>query len=251
MKTRIVLVSIALLGWLAAPVHADWDPGDPYKMHFPQLPDPFGLDVNMTAPRVLADDWLCTATGPVSDIHFWFSVERDDPQVLAALLAAGSVHASVHADIPVGPTNPYSQPGALLWERDFFPGEFTFRPYGTGEQGWFDPAMGNVRRPDHFQFYQMNITNIFDPFIQTMDTIYWLDLSITLPPGLTNRIGWKTTLNPFQDDAVWAIDRGAPWEELIDPTTGQSLDLAFVVVPEPASLGLLLLGGVMLLRRRA
>jgi hypothetical protein len=62
---------------VAAPATADWDPGDPYKMHYPQLPDPEGWDVNFSPPLVPAGDWLCTRTGPVSDIHFWFSSQLD------------------------------------------------------------------------------------------------------------------------------------------------------------------------------
>lgn len=56
------------------------------------------------------------------------------------------------------------------------------------------------------------------------------------------------------DDAVWA-----DWlpgqmmtnrQPLTDPLTGTSLDLAFVITPEPLSLALLAAGGLALLRRR-
>ena len=40
------------------------------------------------------------------------------------------------------------------------------------------------------------------------------------------------------------------WEELHHPDSGGSLDMAFVIVPEPVSAGLLGLGAVALLRRR-
>ncbi|MCJ7578787.1 MAG: hypothetical protein MUO91_10085, partial [candidate division Zixibacteria bacterium] len=44
-----------------------------HKMHFPQLPDLEGWDVYAVYPKTLADDWKCSATGPVTDIHFWGS----------------------------------------------------------------------------------------------------------------------------------------------------------------------------------
>jgi hypothetical protein len=44
---------------------------------------------------------------------------------------------------------------------------------------------------DHVRYWQVNITDIGDPFIQQADTLYWLDLQVQ---GLTNGylIGWKT-----------------------------------------------------------
>ena len=44
------------------------------------------------------------------------------------------------------------------------------------------------------------------------------------------------------------------WQELWDPRTdipAVSLDMAFVITPEPATLGLLLLGGLALLLRKS
>jgi hypothetical protein len=73
-----------------------WNVGDPHKMHYPQLPDETGWDVNATQPLVLADDWECSETGWVKDIHFWGSWRHDDiGQVIAFVL-------SIHEDIPVG-----------------------------------------------------------------------------------------------------------------------------------------------------
>ena len=53
-----------------------WRPGDRHKMHFPQLPDESGWDVRATRPVVLGDDWRCSETGWVKDIHFWGSWQK-------------------------------------------------------------------------------------------------------------------------------------------------------------------------------
>ncbi len=244
-RIRNVCVIVGLAATMAA--RADWVPGDPYKMHFPQLPDPTGWDVDFTFPQIMADDWLCIETGPVSAIHFWFSFEHDIQVPLRA------IHLSVHADIPAGPTNPFSRPGEPLWERDFSVTDphVRIRPYGHGEQGWYDPKNNFWQRPDHFDFFQANITDIPQPFFQRANTIYWLDISVLTEPG--GRAGWKTSLNHFNDDAVWAHwIPGVPpdWHELRDPLTGQSLDMAFVIVPTPASAVLMGMGVLAAYRRR-
>ncbi|MFH1700549.1 MAG: hypothetical protein ABIE07_08170, partial [Candidatus Zixiibacteriota bacterium] len=49
----------------------NWTVDDPHKMHFPQLPDETGWAVNATQPLIIADDFLCTESGLIKDIHFW------------------------------------------------------------------------------------------------------------------------------------------------------------------------------------
>ncbi|MCK4627872.1 MAG: hypothetical protein KAT56_02650, partial [Sedimentisphaerales bacterium] len=119
---------------------ADWDVGDPHKMHFPQLPDPDGWDVYSEYPQVLADDWMCSQTGPVTDVHVWGSWKSDTVGTI------NNIHVSIHSDDRSGP---FSKPGDLLWERDFGVLEFTKRIYGTGDQGWYDPGTGNYNLHDH------------------------------------------------------------------------------------------------------
>lgn len=239
LRRTTFVVAVAIL--LALPATADWFPGEPYKMHFPQMPNLEGWDVNMISPKVLADDWLCTESGPVSDIHFWFSIEKDSPETLAALMANGVVHVSIHDDIPAIPPQ-HSMPGKLLWERNFpvGPGSKIIQ-YGSGPQGWYNPNTQQWVKPDHFLFYQWNLEDILDPFVQEAGKIYWLDLSV-MAPGAPTGIGWKTSIEHFNDNAVWGDLPTPIWKELLDPITGISLDLAFVITPEPATVMLLAAG---------
>lgn len=235
---------------LTGTARADWDPGDPFKMHYPQLPNPQGWDVNDTFPNNLADDFQCTQSGPISDIHFWGSWRNDQIGTLAA------VRASIHTNLPADPGTPFSRPGQALWTRVFTPTDFSVRHYGTGLQGWLDCNPGIPPIPeDHTNYFQVNIENIVDPWIQQEGVIYWLDLTVVSQQGAW---GWKTSISPqFMDDAVWGLlpgglDGPAPteWTPLVDPFTGQSLDLAFVITPAPSAAGLMVLGAVCAARRR-
>jgi len=159
-----------------------------------------------------------------------------------------NVHLSIHANLPADATVPYSRPGQSLWERDFLPTQFTWRVDGTGDEGWFDPESGQYIEHDHFTYYQMNIMDFPDPFIQQRDQIYWLDITVTseLP------LGWKTSRSPqFMDTAVWLVP-GAGWRPIYDPRMAGAmvnLDMAFVITPEPAAF-VMLAAGLLLVRRR-
>jgi len=198
------------------------------KMHFPQLPDPNGWDVNVTTPKILADDWQCTETGAITGISFWGSWRQD---IVGQIV---NIHASIHEDIPDpdGDGPEFSMPGALLWERDFGPGEFTEELAGGGEQGWYDPNTGFFLRPDHFSYFKYILpVPLGEAFVQEVATIYWLDFQVTVADPENTDFGWKTSQNHFNDDAVWGDTPDPDWHELRDPETHESLDLAFVIHP--------------------
>ena len=99
--SRIAILFLALL-LLVPSANADWVSGDGYKMHFPQFPDESGWDVNATWPVILADDWLCSDTGWIKDIHFWGSWRNGDVGQIT------SFKLSIHEDLPKGHAeNPY------------------------------------------------------------------------------------------------------------------------------------------------
>jgi hypothetical protein len=232
-----IFMALCLL-FVAGTAVGDWIPGDGHKMHYPQLPDPCGWDIDFGAPvPQLADDWMCSESGYVEDFHFWISWKGDN------LDGVTGVVAKIYADDRTGP---YSKPGVELWDSDLIKAEnFTFRHYGDGLQGWYDPLAGEVIEDDHVGYYQINVDYLPNPFYQEQGTIYWLGICVTSE----TEVGWKTSESPhFEDDAV--VWDGQEWLELRDPLTQESLDLAFVITPEPTSMVLLGLGGLALLLRR-
>ena len=233
MKKFVALLCVVAL---AGPVMADWgeDPDD-HKMHFPQLPDEAGWDVMATYPIMLADDWECSQTGYVDDIHFWGSWLGGIEGTITAF------EIQIFENIPATETLP-SMPGARLWVAEVPFGAVQAVPIDPPSmEGWYNPSNGEVLPADHQAYFQYNIANIADPFLQHKDQIYWL--AITAWVDGTELWGWKSSLNHWEDDAFWGIQDapfGIPvWQaELYEPPDFvQSLDLAFVITghtPIPA-----------------
>ncbi len=215
MKRKIIgiLVCMLLIG-VTGTAFADWEVGEPFKMHYPQLPDPTGYDVDW-GDWTLADDWQCIETGNVDDIHFWISWFFDDPMVIQY------IDVSIWSNIPVGPGG-YSIPGNLLWDRRIT--DFIVAGPWTGNQLWYMP-WGEVIPQPHQLYWQINIKEIPDPFEQTEGEIYWL--AIKMPFNVPQLVGWKTTKDYFMDHAVWLEPTGT-WL-IID-----GIDFAFVITGNPA-----------------
>jgi hypothetical protein len=246
-RKRFIAISLmTVISMFVSVAMADWDEGDAFKMHYPQLPKQGGLDVEFSA-STLADDWQCSQSGYVSDIHFWISWMENLVQPIQF------VNVKIYSDIPAS-QNPlgYSMPGQELWSRQFLPHEIVIRDMPDDLQDWFDPSQswpGNYGENDHDKWQQINLENFSDPFYQQKDTIYWLAIDFGTQPF----IGWKESgSDHFNDDAVWWDQSNERWIELRhpDPQLNYSLDLAFVITPEPGTLVLLGLGAVSLLRKR-
>ena len=265
-KALCVVVTLSVAFCAASQARADWNIGDSAKwVQLPDVDTATSLDVCVTDPMVLADDFECRGTGPITSIHIWGSwlddwmpwAEPTDPSV--GMPSAVDFRLSIYEDIPAEQSGlGYSIPGTRLWEGDFPSGSFNVLLADEFSEGWYNPNTGEYDGYNHEKMWQYNFD--IDPaeaFIQqgTSDNpiVYWLGVN-AIPGDYTTEFGWKTSLDHWNDDAVWADSyaaSGDQWQDLHHPETalGLSLDMAFVIVPEPATLGLLL-GGLTMLRRK-
>jgi len=249
---NLILIACCVMFFLANIVYADWMDGDGHKMHYPQLPDENGWDIDMTA-HVLADDWECSSSGPVSDIHFWYSIQDDNLSEPIPPPHIEQVDVSIHNDLPANdPDNPedYSMPDDLLWAQSFTSTQFKVNGPFQGVQGWDDPAPNtDCITDDHLRYWQVNITDIVEPYFQEEGEIYWLDLHVISEGG---PLGWKTTTDIFNDAAVYQNPSGEQpaWLPIAVCTENRATDLAFVITPEPSTFMLLGVAVFMLLKRR-
>jgi hypothetical protein len=231
---------------LTVAVQADWYVYDGHKMHYPQMPDENGWGVDVTR-GILADDFMCSQTGFIEDIHFWIAWKG------GYVGEVQEVCAWLYADVPAGadpdPSIKYSHPGELVWSRIFSPNMFSVIDYGQGEQGWYSPFTDPVQHigNDHFSYQQVNIEAIIDPFYQRKGTIYWLALQV-IPASTNGYVGWKTTLSPYNDTAVYFDDAALKYIPLIYDDV--AWDLAFVITPEPTTFLMCAMGGFAIARRR-
>jgi len=245
-KIFSVVFGILLVGMGAV---ADWDIGDVHKMHYPQMPKvDGGWDVQSQYYDVLADDWQCSESGYVNDIHTWVSFKGD------VEFNFNTIHLAIWSDDPTGE---FSKPAEMLWHYDLTDSsQWTMREWDQGSQGWYNPMNGDVLpAPDHQKVFQLNF--LFDDavaFEQTEGTIYWLEFGIQSPheyesPGL---MGWKESEDHFNDAAVWRDVGTENWQKLVDPVAGTDMDLAFVITPEPTTISMIGMasGFVLFIRRR-
>jgi len=232
-----VLASILLLGstgLLAAEggTGCDWQSGDLHTMHWPQLPDfgTTGSSVSL-AGAVLADDFLCTSTGYIREVHLWASfVDDRAPKEGSDAL---TVELRIYADSPaIGQQG--SQPGGLLWTQTFGPGQYTAQEVHDGPEDWYDPA-SEIHLPDnHRKAYRYSFCIASNPFYQQERNTYWLAVRVA-SSSVNYSLGWATTprRQRWNGDAMCLPTGQFAWTPMAYPRNHRYVDepvgLAFVL----------------------
>jgi hypothetical protein len=222
-------------------------------VQYPDLNDINSIDVDATydgwitwQPQILADDFGCTVTGPITGIHLWASWYHDRPPYLDVALVDFTL--GIWSDDPCGPGG-YSEPNEILWSQDFAVSDFGVSIWADSlMEGWYVPCEPYYETVADFTCYQYDFhIDPCDAFWQRGDpcnpVVYWLSVQarpVYEPWHEPIRFGWKTSYSHWKDDAVFAVGLGEipmePWQELrypVDhPFAGESIDLAFEITTE-------------------
>ncbi|HET6428115.1 MAG TPA: GEVED domain-containing protein, partial [Phycisphaerae bacterium] len=187
--------------------------------------------------QIVADDWVCATTDPVSAITWWGSFQGWDVPYDPANLPVG-FHVGVWTDVPVGQET-FSHPEKMVWETFVWDYQMAF-------DGWeLDPRDPLAAPEAAFRFF----AELDEPFEQPGDlAVYWVSISAVYdaPTGIAYPWGWLTRSrdpqSPAPDDAVRVFDPTAPKLGALyrsgEPLewAGVSYDTAFVLwaAGEPA-----------------
>jgi hypothetical protein len=218
------------------------------------------IDPDLPGYALSADDFLCTESTPVTDIHFAGRCNTGNEWI-------ESFRITFWSDVPRTPSDE-SHPASLglLYDQTIGPAD----PEDPYKLGWQDNLDGtfSINLPENQWFYQEGTAanpivywigiqgiTVLDDF---PDLFYWSfvdenaaplwgdDAAFTsdyfeVPPW--SNWGWPTLVEPYEPDT---------YEGPFPTNWVQSADMAFVLstVPEPATVTLLGMGALALIHRR-
>ncbi len=215
----------------------EWEEGDPHKMHWAQVGDmrADGMTVDLFE-KSLAEDFQCSQTGPITDIHFWGAFLDDTLPVYGVDSLKFKV--SIYSNQPADDKAEWNRPGQRLWTKEILPYTYDVHQVtGQYRQGWFDPASKYYEPSNHRRSYQYNICLRDDEkelFSQRRGTIYWIEIEEMPEEDAPYVFGWKTTrrLLRWNASAVWRHPE-LGWLPMSYPVghkyEGSALDLSLVI----------------------
>jgi len=182
---------------------------------FLQAPDetPNGMDIridrNDGEPRLLADDFECTTTGALRDVHLWNSWKDDQKGHV------NKFHLFIYSDDPIGaggtdPCNTFSKPDRELWSGEYSHyDESLYLDLRNEYEWWWDPNTGELVEDgdQKIWYYEIGIpaAEAFEQQGSAVNPItYWL--GVWAETDGQGQIGWKTSKDHWNDEAAWLED---------------------------------------------
>ena len=201
-------------------------------------------------PLILADDFPCHQTGPITDIHLWASWLGD---AATTPIPPVPITLGIWSDVPatIGPAGPVpSHPGVLLWSQTFvpggaLPGRYKAVPTSWAPSPFWDPEpppagviMGNDNILWQYNFYPDPANAFVQQGTAAAPTNYWL--SVTAGANLV-AFGWRTrpssrAMMRYMD--TWTLPAQLPWEigrSCSIPCCRRRVSISPLLSPRPAN----------------
>jgi len=184
-----------------------------------QAPDPNGWAVSSYG---LWDDWLSPFTGPVTEIKIWLAGRSDQPITTAGILYAANYSWLNGSSAAV---------------------TGTFHPDVCDQAFYSIP--GGYQLHDHRGLWEISFKPTVAPIVNKgqLDTIF-----LEIQNSSSVDVGWSSSTTVVGQPARYETFRGTQGT-LTNPITGQPMDLAFEILPEPAAIAMLAVGGALLIGR--
>ena len=202
-----------------------------------EIKQPVGAGVIFQS--LMADDWLCNATGTVTDIHWWGSYwtptgegygDYSDSRPNAPAGGITGFNITIWTDEPASQQNPYSHPDTLI------------KPISITGNANETPAF-QVTDPSGFlthDVYKYDIDlSANDQFNQVQGTIYWLSIQAIIPNNPEKQWGWHETSTIHNDIGVMKKGLESSW---FIPCGGHDMAFELTTVPEPSGILAILSG---------
>lgn len=189
---------------------------------------------------IMADDWQCEDTRPITDIHWWGSfIGWTQPSLPPQLPIA--FHIGIWTDVPADPaTGMFSHPDKLIWENYCDTSIWNFAGYELDPTNT-DPDRANDACFQFAQFLSQDEWFHQEPMdADGTPNVYWVSISAIYDPTVQVLYPWGWTTRPhfFNDDAVrihalqsgaWPPTLGDSWLDgvPVEYPQGVSWDLAF------------------------
>jgi hypothetical protein len=190
------------LKWSQPPI--EWNPRSPTPIYCGWDEPSYSVQLTgaPTVWKIVADDFRCLGTMPVTSIHWWGSYKGwNSPEPAMPSPVAWQIGFWTNAPPP--PTGGISQPGELLWLLNV--------PDSRVKEEWvgMDKFPNDTLPETCFQYYlQLNPQEYFrqERYINsTTPNIYWISITAVYPgllPPPEFPWGWKTRPAHWMDDAV-------------------------------------------------